>query len=282
MKFYPVFALILLTLSACNSLNLTDVTVSITNLRGNSGGTGTILLSSSTNSLVLTNAHVCEVVKNGGIVHKENGNKFAVQSFRQSQLHDLCIISVPGDLKGNVKIASRPPFLLEGSVVSGHPRLLPIITSLGHFSGKEVIQVMVGLRDCTEEEKSDPKTIMFCAFVGKLPIVKSYESQVVSNLIQPGSSGSAVYNSDGELSSVIFAGSGDIGYGFAVPYEYVSEFMRSEVFNLQTQYPDLVVKFSNTDGSKREYKTKVKELCDKEANADNELCGLMNTVLVLE
>ena len=45
--------------------------VMITRYDGRSGGSGVILSSSKNSSKILTNAHVCEVVANGGIVRSD-------------------------------------------------------------------------------------------------------------------------------------------------------------------------------------------------------------------
>jgi hypothetical protein len=54
------------------------------------------------------------------------------------------------------------------------------------------------------------------------------DARVVSNLIQPGSSGSGVFNQQGELIGVVFAGaSRDFSFGFIVPQEYVLDFVKT-------------------------------------------------------
>lgn len=285
MNFVKISTFVVLALlTACKTSRLYDTTVSVTNLERTSGGSGTILSSTPNLSFVLTNSHVCEVTRSGGLVNKENGNSFFVQAFKRSMTHDLCIIAVAADLHAESSIAKESPLPLEESTVSGHPRLLPLIINKGHFSGKSIIQVMTGLRPCTEEEFKNGKTGVFCMLIGKLPVVKTYEAQTVSNLIQPGSSGSAVYNTKGEISAVIFAGSGDIGYGFAVPFEFLSQFLDKELPTLPVEYPDVILKFtdSSTD-SRRQYKDKVKELCKSDQTLkDNDLCDLVTSAIVYE
>lgn len=248
-----------------------DSTVMITNLAGNSGGSGTIVSSSDLGSHILTNSHVCEVVKLGGIVHSDNGNYF-VESYKQSHIHDLCLITVPGNLHITTPVASNPPSMYDKSIVVGHPRLLPTIITEGFFSGKMVINVMTGFRACTDEDRSDPGTAFICAFVGGLPVIRSYESIVTSSLIQPGSSGSAVYNSSHEVAAVVFAGSGEIGYGFAVPQEYIHMFLNYELPTLEIQYPDTSKQFS-AGPSRREQLEKLITVCRTVlANAKNPTC----------
>ena len=80
-----------------------------------------------------------------------------------------------------------------------------------------------------------------CVMLGGLPVIKNYEAQPISATIQPGSSGSAVFDSNGHIAGLVFAGSGDIGYGFVVPQEYVKYFVEEEVQFLQDQRPDTVL-----------------------------------------
>lgn len=209
----------------------TRSSVMITNVAGNSGGTGVIYASSDTSSLVLTNRHVCEVARKGGFVRSQNGN-FLVKSIRPSETHDICMVKVVGNLGTSTKIASRPPrSFYEFATISGHPSLLPNVVTSGHFSGRQSIEVLTGFRRCTNDELSkDPFT---CLLLGGYPIVRRYDSVLVTATIMPGSSGSGVYNSDNELSGLAFAGNRGIGYAWTVPYEYLHYFLDTEYFWLE-------------------------------------------------
>lgn len=244
-----VIALTVIFYSSIKAPNPALVTVMITNLSSNSGGSGTIISHSSTESKILTNGHVCQVVENGGLVHSSIGASFVV-SYQRSSIHDLCVITVAQDLKYSTRLSYFPPLPLDEETVSGHPHLLPTILTKGHFSGKMVISVLVDRRPCTDEEKNSQDTAVFCSFVGYMPVVKNYESIVVSSTIQPGSSGSGVYDFNNHIAAVIFAGEGDLGYGLAVPYEFVSLFLNQE---LKTIHPVLInprVIFSMSPSSK--------------------------------
>lgn len=232
--------LVLLTILAGCSLgdkDFHDQTVMITNLAKNSGGSGSIIERHSDRSLVLTNGHVCGVVKNGGYVISDDGKEYLVSNYRISKLHDLCVIEVAADLKYAAHIAHRAPFRYESATISGHPKLLPTTITKGEFTDKRLITVMMGMRDCTQKDLEDPRFGLFCAIFGKIPLLKSFEAIEVSALIQPGSSGSAIYNSEGSLDAVVFAGAGDLGFAFAVPYEYVSQFLRHELSTIPKVLP---------------------------------------------
>lgn len=212
-----------------------DVTVMVTRLDGQSGGTGVVISHSPTESLILTNGHVCEVARYGGIVRSDSQTG-TVASFKVSQAHDLCLISTKTDFHSSASLASSSPNLYDESIVSGHPSLLPTILNRGHFSHKTVINVLTGMRDCTKEDFENGLGL-YCLFLGGIPIVKSYEAQVISNLILPGNSGSAVYNASGEISGLVFAGSSGLNYAFIVPFEYVDYFIHTELPHLEVQTP---------------------------------------------
>lgn len=215
--------------------DIAKTTAMITNLNGNSGGTGVVLKSENTQSTILTNAHVCGVVKNGGMVTTDN-KRALVTSYKVSEMHDLCLITVNNNLNINTKVATEAPKIYSSSVVAGHPGLLPTIVNRGHFGDHEVITIMVGIRECKQEDL-DSELGIVCMFLGGIPILKNYEAQVVSNTIMPGSSGSAVFDSNGNIAGLVFAGSGQLSYGHIVPQEYVQNFIEQEVDMLKEQKP---------------------------------------------
>jgi S1-C subfamily serine protease len=128
----------------------------ITNMGNTSGGSGSIIKVSRDESLVLTNSHVCEVAKDGGIVHTYDNKSIPVAKYKQSNLHDLCIISVSANLKHAASIADYPPSLMDEIIVVGHPKLFPVIMTKGHISSREITKVMTGNRECTQAELEDP------------------------------------------------------------------------------------------------------------------------------
>lgn len=257
-----------LVLSSCTNFT-PKATVKITNLAGNSGGSGSIVEASSAGSVVLTNAHVCGVVKSGGLVHTLDGKSHFVVSYKESTKHDLCLIEVADDLKVHARLGDEAPKMYDTAITSGHPQLLPNIITYGHFSEKKIIQVMTGWKDCTKADLENPNTAFFCIFVGKLPIVKTYEAIAVSTLIQPGSSGSAVYGDNGKIEAVIFAGAGEIGFGFAVPYEFVSAFLNDEANTLAWAKPSLTLEAAANEESKNNQHRKWAKLLDEACNNES-------------
>lgn len=210
-----------------NNAQYAQTAVMITSGSENSGGTGVILNSNPGLSHVLTNKHVCELVQRGGKVITDNGKKYAVDGYRVYPKHDLCLIDVHADLKVNIKVAKNPPQDYETSIVVGHPALLPTMITVGHFSQSRLIELIVDIKECDGSETSDDEMLM-CFFMGGKPVFKTFQAQITSSLIMPGSSGSAVYNSQGELSGLIFAGNQDLSYGFLVPWAYVNDFLKNK------------------------------------------------------
>jgi S1-C subfamily serine protease len=215
---------------------LGERTVSVTNLANTSGGSGTIIQSSHLGSDILTNRHVCGVVEKGGLVNTDSKSYFVV-SYKESGAHDLCLVHIAENLHLNTPIAKTDPKMYAKATVIGHPHLLPTLITHGYFSAPRRVQVMVGKEDCDEADLNDPDTMLMCMFLGFKPLIKEYDSAVVSALIQPGSSGSAVYNEANEISALVFAGSGDLGFALVVPLDYIKLFLNREVPVTVSRYP---------------------------------------------
>ena len=278
MKLFKLLIVSLMTLSAC-ARDIPRSTVKITNLAENSGGSGSIVYNSSILSQVLTNGHVCEVAKSGGIITTSEGKKFYVDSYRKSLIHDLCLINVSSDLGYHTLLAPFPPTRFEEITVSGHPHLLPIMITKGALSDKETVTVMMGIRPCTDKEASDPTTGLFCLFMNGLPVLKTFQAIAESATIQPGSSGSGVYNSQGQIVAVIFAGGSDFGYGFAVPYEYIYNFLNEEVSTIASKLPSPEGS-APKDKQERSLEEKLEDACDHVQTSEQDaLCKALGSIV---
>lgn len=262
--------------------DIVNASVMITNVAANHGGSGVILDSNETESRILTNSHVCRVVEKGGLVSGRAGT-FLVTSYKHSETHDICLITVAGNMKAETKVAElAPQAYYENASISGHPALMPNVVTKGHFSGRKVIEVMTGVRKCTEEDLQDPGKLLLCALAGGIPEVKRYESILVSATIMPGSSGSAVYNSARELSGLAFAGSGNLGYAWTVPFEAVRNFLDKEQRTLERKKPENSVDVFGEDGAKKDFDEtvvikKLRDACESPENRNKfqQVCGLV-------
>src|ERR1035437_1183183 len=176
-----LLAVAVLALSACatgqqkpDTSDASNNSVKVTNMAQTHGGTGIVLRSSPTSSLVLTNSHVCGVVEEGGLVSGASGS-FMVTSYKRSEQHDLCLIRVSGNLHGRVNLASRPPVpYKEMAMISGHPALYPNVKTIGHFSGRQSIAILLGFKPCTDADLEDPEKAGLCVMVGGLSIIKNF------------------------------------------------------------------------------------------------------------
>lgn len=250
---------------------LAETSATITNLTGTSGGSGVILKSRPFESLVLTNGHVCGVVKNGGFVISEK-KQARVVSYRLSEGHDLCIIKVRSNLHVNTAIASEAPDSFTKAIAVGHPKLSPTIITEGHFTHRISIPVLTGIRKCEEADYQSDMGI-FCVFLGGIPIVKVYEADPISATIQPGSSGSPVYNENGDIAALVFAGSGDLAYGYTVPLEYIKQFVEEEYDTLKDNTPS-----SEVDFSIRQMKTNLRDFCKTTTERSKQILYVCNAL----
>lgn len=205
---------------------LARVSVEITNYERTSGGSGVILHSDNSGSVIETNRHVCQLVIHGGLVIDTTGLGHRVMAYKESERDDLCLIQIGANLKIGVDLADHTPEVGDAIAIVGHPLLQPTVTTRGQFSYHTVIQINEGIRPCSEAEKADPLTGMFCAIYGGIPNIIDREAQFTSALIQPGSSGSPCFDENGYLSGFAFAGSGNIGFGYIVPLEAVYQFQK--------------------------------------------------------
>lgn len=264
------------TVKPTNNFEYSATSVMITKYDGRSGGSGVIISSRRGESKVLTNAHVCSLLDAGGIIRSDS-KKGIVKSYQVSEIHDLCLVTTNTNFNINTILASNEPEIYDDAIISGHPRLLPNIVTHGHFSQKEIVNILAGFRPCAPEDLEEGnENAEYCRFIGRIPLIKSLEAQIVSATIMPGSSGSAVFNAAGELAGLVFAGSGDFGYAIIVPQEYLTSFFETELSSLKTLYPN-----RNATPTK-ESESSWKSVCIQPPTKKIErVCNLINKSLLL-
>lgn len=263
------------TIKPTSNYEYSLTSVMITKYDGRAGGTGVILSSKKGESKILTNAHVCELLMSGGFVTTDKA-KAAVKYFQISEIHDLCLVTTNNNFHVNTILSEEEPEVYDEAIVSGHPHLLPNIITRGHFSQKEFINVLVGFKPCTELDMTNENTAEYCLQIGNIPIIRQFEAQVISATIMPGSSGSAVFNTKGQIAGLVFAGSGEFGYGFIVPYEYIDSFINLEVFSIPPKFPK---KFFTVD--KNNNIAEIKKSCAKATGKKVlQVCDLLTKTLL--
>lgn len=238
LKYLVSSLMVLITVPALSAVKspktpkeLQEVTVMITDDSGSSGGSGVIFRSGSSQSYVLTNSHVCEGLdETGGVVATSKG-KYPVEQFKRSKVHDICLIRVIADLGVSTKLAGRRPGFGEEIRVSGHPNLLPSMTTVGYSSSDLEITLLVGMEKCSEEDFT--RTPGACVFFGGFPVIKNFTAMSSSAMIAPGNSGSGVFNTKGEIVGLAFAGVGrGVSHGLIVPLEHLKRFVSHEHLRL--------------------------------------------------
>ncbi len=209
-----------------NAKEFAKTSVKILNMRQNSGGSGVILESNSSGSKILTNKHVCNVIESGGYV-VQGSEKYQIREYKKYLDHDLCLVRVMYDLGINTQVSEQRPPYFSKAFISGHPALMPPVLTDGNFSGREIIRIITKIRKC--EDKDWEKYGLYCLFFGGIPIVEFFESQLVTGTILPGSSGSGVFDIDGTISGLVFAGrSRELTYAYVVPHEYIVDFVENQ------------------------------------------------------
>ncbi len=224
-------------LNPTTTAEFAETSVQILHQSRGGGGSGVIYRSTDKGTTVLTNRHVCVVTTNGGwVLH--NDKYYVVDGYKPSKFHDVCFVHIRENLGVNTELAPNAPKRYSAANISGHPNLLPHVRSRGDFSSEEPIQLVVGMKPCTAkdlekmEKEGDFDSLLMCIFLGGLPIYETFDSQLVTGLILPGSSGSAVFNDESQIAGLVFASaSRELHYAQVVPLRYVKFFVEQESKN---------------------------------------------------
>lgn len=197
------------------------------------GGTGVVLQSTDKGSLILTNRHICEGIQGGGTILDYRNEESRADYAKISKIYDLCLVFTAKNLHINTPIAASAPNMFDTAIVVGHPFLMPITISKGHFSSYQTISLVMGAEKCNGQEQNEDD-IFYCQAYGMKPIIESFLSQASSALTAPGNSGSPVFNTRGQISALVFAGVGEgISPSYLVPHGYIVNFIEKEVKSMK-------------------------------------------------
>lgn len=202
-------------------------TVVVTNEEGNSGGSGFHVKAPSGQVYIMTNAHVCEVGKNGVIyIQDDYGRSIPRQIIEVSKVTDLCLVQALPNPKSYLKVGAEPK---PGQIVAavGHPQLMPTTMSRGEVIGQQEVDVLDHFINPTDpEDRCDlpkNKKIRVNTFFGpQTACVVHINANLTTAVILPGNSGSPVVGFYGELVGVFFAGN-QANWGLAVTLKDVKQ-----------------------------------------------------------
>lgn len=202
--------------------------VRITNEAGNSGGTGFHVKGPSGKVYILTNAHVCGLAEDGTIyVGYDYERPIPRKVIEVSGFTDLCLIEALPSYHGIISMGSESDAGDKVAAV-GHPNLMPTTMTEGEVIGFGEIQVLDHvLNDLNDDSCNSEKNkkITVKTIFGPIDIcVIAIKAGFSTTLILPGSSGSPVLNSWGNLTGVIFAGNQE-GWSFYVTLADVKKFL---------------------------------------------------------
>lgn len=170
-----------------------------------SSGSSTVVRSGPDGSDLLTNAHVCVGAKKGGGIVILDGKRYEMVAIKPSQHIDLCLVRVNEDLQRSVELAPKAPRIGDELMAGGYPLTMTLLIQKGFAS-----------RNLNTGTRAKPEPAM-----------------LTSILVQPGHSGTGVFNSEGKLVGVLQAfNSGkkkdNIGFGLAIPLRETRIFLEKE------------------------------------------------------
>lgn len=193
--------------------------VRITNLNGQSGGTGFFVEAPSGNRYILTNSHVCLMPS---LLYVEGQQVTPIEISLSGP--DLCLLAPPknSSARGALKVRKAPLFLGEFVSVLGHPQLAPLTLTSGEFSATVKVAVAFAMvADPTQCPQSTSSMFIGFGFV----CMREFSAAQTTIVIEPGNSGSPMFDAYGNVVGVVFAGD-ELGRAFAVTLSDVQEFLR--------------------------------------------------------
>ena len=194
----------------------------VENERGNGWGTAFAVTYGDKNFLV-TNAHVCDISDNDKMYADVGGGRVEVPIIAKSKSHDLCLIGAFSGVEP-LEISERNE-LESGEEVytAGFPAMPYMYMASGEYQG--VLDLPMGEPLTTPEEcTSKGGTVATAIFFQVCVTVKPF---IMTHMISDGgSSGSPIFDQNGEVVGVLSIGVGRIGFIGGVPVEYLKELLK--------------------------------------------------------
>lgn len=171
---------------------------------------------------VLTNNHVCAVSGKAIIwawnEYTDQWHKLEV--IRRDDIHDLCLLQSP-TISTGLKLGTKGGWLKDYVRILGHPDMRPLTESTGQI--KEISEALVGgaINDqakCNRPHMEWRMEEFFGVPTGRGYCLEKRESYIVDALIVPGSSGSPVFNPEGLVIGIVYAGGPNEGLYIGVEH----------------------------------------------------------------
>lgn len=205
-------------------------TVMVTNKEGNSGGSGSHIKAPSGKIYILTNAHVCNLSKDGTVyITDDYGRTIPRRIIEKSDFTDLCLVEALPNYHSYLKVGSEPS---TGQIVAavGHPALMPTTMTRGEIIGQSEVDVfdfIIGLDDDGREcNLPKNKIIKINSIFGQLDAcVVHLKANLTTTAILPGNSGSPMVDFYGNMVGVYFAGN-RANWGIAITVADINAFLK--------------------------------------------------------
>lgn len=146
---------------------------------------------------IVTNRHVVDGFLSIKI-STEDGEELTVASVATSYVSDLAVITTVETLTPLVSLSDEDPNVSDFATIVGYPGGDEMTTSVGTVVGRQ-------------QDNLDNADHVFR----------------VSATVERGSSGSAVYDGEGEVFGLVYAGEDDTGYAIVIPVSIVEESLAS-------------------------------------------------------
>jgi S1-C subfamily serine protease len=210
---------------------------SVVMIRGEQGGgTGSQIELPSGNKYIVTNDHVCELKDSQGMLYiKTQGTDQWIKRevLEQSGTTDLCLVRGIEGLPA-LSLAENGPEIGDEVYAYGHPLLQPLTGTRGEYIERIRIEVLnyVIMDQADADACNKPKNKIDQIddfFLGKMPVCLSeVDSESTTMIIYPGNSGSPMVNDRGQVIGIVFAGSNETHWGYAVPLYAIKDFLKGK------------------------------------------------------
>lgn len=196
------------------------------------GGTGFVVRTAFGGNVILTNSHICGIdeIYTLSLVTGEELKQVALDV-----IDDLCAVyPVYGGLTKDsaLVVANKPLEIGERLYVAGHPRLQPTTLTTGEAYLTLQELVPIGYKEATENRAHIKcETLsgdLLLELLSGIFCLVNRTSQRITAKIMPGSSGSPVVNSWGEVEGVVWGYATDEAMGLAVPLNRIRSFLGYE------------------------------------------------------